>query len=220
MDQDLAIVICIIVLVFSILISVWIAIRAYRRGKVLKNTVPDNCVDCNVPMKYHSMFMYMWKCPECGKRTLLLLDNDKNLVKAEYGSVSKKRKILIVLIIVLLYTAIFVPIALGEMKIAFIVMGLMMVAFGIMYALVGTFPKKTEYDEKFLNSVELKHSLEKMRLVWCGLFMLFATLLFCIAFNVDFVYQIPLIVILAVYLVCLFYVLEHNVKRKKKIEEL
>ena len=221
MDQDsFLIIIGIIALVFLVSVFTWTTGRALKRGKIFKNATPDTCIDCNIPMKYHSAFMYMWKCPNCGNRTLLLLDNDKNLVKAEYGSVSKKRKILIVLFIALLYIAIFVPIILNEMNIAFFSMGLAMVAIGIIYSLAGIFPKKTEYDEKFLKSVELNHSFEKMRLVWFGFFMIIAALMFSIAFDVDFLYQIPLILIFAVYFGCLFYILEHNLKRGKKNEEL
>ena len=204
----------IVLLVVLVVFFAYVICASYKRNKILKNITPDNCPDCNEPMKYHNKSMYMWKCPQCNKVVLLLLDKEKNLVKAEYGTLSRKKVVLTVLVCIAIYAAILFAVVLDLSEIVSICVGVALLTIGILFILK-ILPRKTEYDEKLLNNVKLKRSLEEMRLIWSGLFLLLAAFMFLLAFDVDLLYPSLLAMVLVAYLISLFYVLNHNLEGKR-----
>ena len=193
--------------------------HAFKRVRIFKDTVPDICPDCNEPMEFRNGLTFIWKCKKCGRKMLLLLDEEKNIVTSELGKVSRKRRIATTSFLIPTHAAIFSLIYLDIDGILFIILGATMIILSVLFA-IGKLPKKTRYTDKFLSSVNLKYSIKKIRLDWCGIFLLGAIVMFGFALGLDLTFLLSLAIILSVCFFYWIYVLENNLECEKKNKDL
>ena len=193
---------------------VYAAILNTKKNKIFKNMAKDNCIECGKSMLYYGSPSYTLRCPDCKTETMLLLDENKKVIKLGCRKISNRYRNSWILIFILIYAIPFACIFFVSYSFGYVIAGLVLAAVGI-FIVLGVVPLMREYSSGSLNNINLKYSVTKMRLIACGLSFLCAILLVCRGMEFGFEYLAPLLLLLSIYTAALFFISEHNVISEK-----